>query len=136
MSENGRTHFEEVKVIFVALEYSAIVCGILSVGIILWMHKKREREYLLYTSILSIALPIILGIGIAVNWEWFFVTFHHIFFQNDYWIFYADTDPVITILPDAFFMHCAIAILAMVILGSVICAICYFNTSRQEVPLF
>lgn len=127
MSENGRTHFEEVKVIFIALEYSAIVCGILSVGIILWMHKKREREYLLYTSILSIALPIILGIGIAVNWEWFFVTFHHIFFQNDYWIFYADTDPVITILPDAFFMHCAIAILAMVILGSVICAIRYFK---------
>lgn len=132
MSENGRIHFEEVKVIFVALEYAAIACGILSVFGIWYMHKKKERNYLLYTSILSIAIPAVLGIGIAVNWDWFFVTFHHIFFRNDYWIFYADTDPVITILPDEFFMHCAIAILLMVILGSGICAWVYRRAGRRK----
>lgn len=134
MSETGRIHFEEVKVIFVALEYAAILFGILAVAGSIYLHKKKERQYLLYSSVLSVALPTVLAVGIAVNWDWFFVTFHHIFFNNDYWIFSADTDPVITILPDAFFMHCAIMILALVVLGSVICGVIYARgrkTSRN-----
>lgn len=130
MSETGRIHFEEVKVIFVALEYAAIICGVAAIAGSIYMHKKGERQYLMYSSILSIAVPAVLGIGIATNWDWFFVTFHHIFFNNDYWIFSAATDPVITILPDTFFLHCAILILALVILGSVICGLIYARSKK------
>ena len=55
-----------------------------------------------------------------MNWEWCFVTFHHIAFDNDYWIFDYTTDPVINILPDTFFMHCAIMILAIVLFCAVV----------------
>ena len=47
--------------------------------------------------------------------------FHKLFFDNDDWIFNPRTDPVIKILPDEFFMHCAIAIIAIVLLAGGIC---------------
>lgn len=131
MSETGRIHFEEVKVIFVALEYAALICGVLAIAGSIYLYRKRENQYLLYSAVLSVAVPAVLAVGIAVNWDWFFVTFHHIFFNNDYWIFSAETDPVITILPDTFFMHCAIMILALVVLGSMICATIYVRGKKK-----
>ena len=51
----------------------------------------------------------------------FFIGFHHVMFSNDYWLFDPATDPVILILPDAFFLHCALAILICVLAGSALC---------------
>ena len=130
MSETGRIHFEEVKVIFVALEYMAIVTGILAIAGAVWMKKQGENLYLKYTSILTVGVPALVGAGIAINWDKAFVIFHKIFFRNDYWIFSADTDPVITILPDTFFLHCAVMILALVVLGSVICSGIYIRAKK------
>lgn len=125
MSESGRIHFEEVKVIFVAVEILCIVTFILGLAGILWQHQKKDVRYLKYTSILTIAIPAVLGLIFSLNWEQSFVTFHHIFFNNDYWIFSPDTDPVITILPDTFFFHCAMMILGTVVLGSILCFVIY-----------
>lgn len=125
MSEGGRIHFVEVKRIFVAVQYLFVFTLLLSAAGIFWMHKKKEGHYLKWTSILTIALPTVLGIIIALNWDRFFVTFHQIFFNNDYWIFDSLTDPVITILPDTFFLHCAVMILALVLLGSGLCGFIY-----------
>ena len=69
----------------------------------------------------------------AVNWDWAFVTFHHIAFDNDYWIFDPATDPVYNILPDTFFLHCALLILAGVVLGSVVCGLVYRKLRRKKV---
>ena len=44
--------------------------------------------------------------------------FHQIVFRNDYWIFNEATDPVITILPEAFFMHCFMMIVGIVMVIS------------------
>lgn len=121
MSESGRIHFEEVKVIFVFIQYLCIfTLAAGAVGIFLKL-KNKDAGFLKITGILTIAIPLLLGILIAVNWDAFFVTFHHIFFRNDYWIFDEAADPVITILPDTFFLHCAAGILLLVIMGSVIC---------------
>ena len=62
---------------------------------------------------------------LRANGDRFFVLFHKLFFNNDYWIFDETTDPVIRILPDGFFLHCAFMILFLIILGSVICLFCY-----------
>jgi integral membrane protein (TIGR01906 family) len=64
-------------------------------------------------------VPAICGILIALNWEQAFITFHHIFFRNDYWLFDPATDPIIVILPDAFFLHCAVGILLLVLFFSI-----------------
>ena len=98
----------------------------------LWMSRKRkETAYLKWTSILTIALPAVLGVLVAVNWKWVFVTFHKIAFNNDYWIFDEATDPVITILPNAFFMHCALLIFGGVVIGSVICGLLYKRAKKK-----
>lgn len=125
MSEPGRIHFEEVRDIFNIFKYMAMAGAVLSIGGIVFCIRRKEYRYLKLTSILAVALPAVLGLLVALNWDWAFVTFHHIAFDNDYWIFDPLTDPVITILPDTFFMHCALMILGGVVLGSVVCGLAY-----------
>ncbi|MHB8131340.1 MAG: lipoprotein intramolecular transacylase Lit, partial [Mobilitalea sp.] len=46
--------------------------------------------------------------------------------KNDYWLFDPSTDPVITILPDTFFLHCALLIILIVLVFSIIFLVTYF----------
>ena len=132
MSESGRIHFEEVKNVFGVFEITLIISGILSLAGIIYRHFKKNPGYLLLSGILTIAIPAALGALIALNWETVFVLFHKIVFHNNYWIFDAATDPVITILPDTFFMHCALMILALVVLGSIICLLAYRHAKHKK----
>lgn len=121
MSEHGRIHFAEVRRIFIALQY--LMLGSAAVFFIGEWGKLRRgsRRSLKLTAILAIILPLVAGVMIAANWEAFFVGFHHVMFSNDYWLFDPATDPVILILPDAFFLHCAVGILICVVAGSTLC---------------
>ena len=132
MSESGRIHFEEVKAVFNFFEITAIVSGVLSVLGIIYKRIKKESGYLLLAGILTVGIPAVLAAFIAMNWDKVFVLFHKIVFNNDYWIFDPSTDPVIMILPDTFFMHCALMILALVVLGSVICLLLYGISRRRK----
>lgn len=125
MSESGRIHFEEVKVVFNFFEITFFATLLLSAAGIMLQSRKKNTGYLLLAGILTVAIPAVLGALIALNWQRVFVLFHKIVFNNDYWIFDPITDPVIMMLPDAFFMHCAILIIALVILGSVLCLLLY-----------
>ncbi len=125
MSENGKTHFEEVKDIFDVFKYFALCGGILGAAGIVFMARKRECRYLKMTAIVSFALPAVLAVFVAVCWDTVFVVFHKLFFRNDYWLFDSATDPVITILPDAFFMHCALLIFGGIVAGALLCAVLY-----------
>lgn len=132
MSETGRIHFEEVKVIFVAIEYMMIITGIMFlIFIIINRRKFKDTLYLKLTSIFTIVIPAVLALCIAVNWNKAFVIFHKIFFNNDYWIFSYETDPVILMLPDTFFFHCAAMILVLVVAGSIISGIIYFILKKK-----
>ena len=48
--------------------------------------------------------------AIAIDFNKAFVLFHKLFFSNDDWLFDPATDEVITILPEEFFMQCAVLI--------------------------
>ena len=116
MSGSGKIHFEEVKNIFVFVQVLCIFTFLAGAAGAFFRLRQKNAAFLKLSGILTPAVPAVLGILIAANWENFFVTFHHIFFRNDYWIFDPATDPVITILPDAFFLHCAVGILLLVII--------------------
>jgi integral membrane protein (TIGR01906 family) len=130
MSEGGRIHFIEVKRIFVFIEAVLLPLGLAGSIIGILSLKKQKPAYLKLTSIFTLALPALLGLLIALNWERFFILFHHLFFNNDYWIFDAATDPVILLLPDGFFMHCALMILALIVIGSLLCFLIYRKCLR------
>ena len=137
MSESGRIHFEEVKDLFAIFQYGAAIFGILAVFLLIWLWRIRKKTgsrnyfFLKLSAILTVALPVVFGLAIAVNWEGFFVAFHRLMFNNDYWIFNAATDPVITILPDAFFMHCALMILAIILAACGIMTLLYRRLGKK-----
>ncbi len=126
MSDHGEQHFAEVKDIFDMFKVIAIVCvPLCGVGIYCFRNEKN-KFYLPLTAGLTVFLPLIAVGLIAANWEQVFVTFHHLFFDNDYWLFDPRYDPVITILPDKFFMHCALMIISLIIAGGAGCLIAFF----------
>lgn len=119
-SPEALQHFSEVKNIFVSLYYIAAIAFILCLIIIIYKACKKDRSYLLVSAVTVLVVPIIVGIGCAINFDVAFVVFHKIFFRNDFWLFNPATDPIITILPDTFFLHALIVIIAVVLLGSLI----------------
>ncbi len=131
MSEHGETHFREVRRIFFAIQYLLVISGIiLLIGL---ARKLPRRDYgsLKLISVLTFVIPVVLGILAAISWNSFFIRFHEIFFNNDYWIFDPVTDPVIRILPDAFFFHCMLAILFFLLLGGLLVGAIYRFATRK-----
>lgn len=121
MSKEGRIHFAEVKRIFVCVEILCIVTLILSCFLIKRQIAGRNFDFLKSASIMTVLLPSVVGILCAVNWDSAFIMFHKIMFRNDYWLFDEATDPVIMILPDEFFLHCAVMIILLIFIGSLLC---------------
>lgn len=121
MSREGRIHFEDVKRIFDAIEIICIITLILSCCLVTGQLRKHDLRFLKPASIITILLPSIVGVLTAVNWEAAFIMFHKIMFRNDYWLFDEALDPVIKILPDAFFFHCAVMIILLILFGSLLC---------------
>lgn len=117
-STEARIHFEEVKVIFVAFYYMAVFCLILLIPIMLCQWKRKDYQYLITSGWTAILLPCLLAIVCFLNFDRTFELFHEIVFRNDYWLFYPETDPIITMLPESFFLHCTILIIGIVIVGS------------------
>lgn len=134
MSEEGRIHFQDVKRIFSSLQYACIISFIIIPAGLLWKREKKDFRFLKRASVFAAVLPLLLGVLVwAAGWDKAFVTFHELAFSNDYWIFDEAFDPVITILPDAFFLHCALLMAAVLIL---LCAVCFLTgrhlCRRQE----
>lgn len=132
MSTTGRIHFEEVKRIFEAVQILCLFSGIISAVMIYHHVKQKEYGFLALTSIFSIGIPSLIGLIASVDFNKAFVIFHKIFFRNNYWIFDYNTDPVIRILPQDFFMHCFIMIILIVIVLSLISYLIY-RKQRKEI---
>lgn len=114
MSEGGKIHFADVKHLFNGVKILGAVSLAAAVGCFVLLIREDRSKSLMAASAITIGIPAVLGAFVAIDWQKFFVLFHKTFFNNDYWIFDARTDPVITILPDGFFMHCMIMIVALV----------------------
>lgn len=126
-SEEGLIHFTEVKQIFMTL----FLVGTISL-ILLFLLLRRKKHaaapptYLRTAALTTILLPLAAGLAVALNFDKAFVAFHKLFFRNDYWLFDYETDPIILLLPDTFFLQCAAGIILLMLLGSAILFILYF----------
>lgn len=121
MSQHGRIHFADCKKIFDAVQVICAVSGLwtLTAGI---RHRHSSRyKYLRNAGIIAILIPAVLIVLATLDWQKFFITFHSIFFRNNYWLFDPAADPVILILPDEFFLQCVVIIVVIVLTGGIIC---------------
>lgn len=119
-SNHGKIHFKEVKIIFDKLRIILAFSILISIIGIIINRKSKKIRYLLTSSIVLLVMPIVLLIPFLINFDKSFTTFHQIFFNNDYWLFDIKYDPIINILPQDFFFHCALLIIGLIIITSII----------------
>lgn len=114
MSATGQIHFAEVKKIFEMIQVICLLSGVISFFLAFYHIRHKEYRFLRLTSLFSVAIPLLIGFLAAIDFNRLFILFHQLVFRNDYWIFDESTDPIITILPETFFMHCLMMIVALV----------------------
>lgn len=115
-SEHGRIHFEEVKALYSILGILCVICGIFALFSVLRPEPCRKQVRKV-SGLLLIILPVFFDLLFLSGFDKYFNLFHKIFFKNDFWLFDPYTDPVITILPEEFFMHCAVLISILMLIS-------------------
>ncbi|CAM3030847.1 TIGR01906 family membrane protein [Hathewaya histolytica] len=131
-SYNGRVHFFEVRNIIKTLNCSLLVTAPISIFYVLRQNAKKNFHYLKYVSIILCSFPFLLLLPLAINFSKAFDTFHHILFNNDYWIFDETLDPVITVLPERFFMHEGFFLLLIILIISISLYFIYRKKKRSS----
>lgn len=124
-SKYGQIHFKDVKNIFTTIDIMLSITGILSFIGLIFNFKNKNSEFLKRTSSMLIVLPLILLSVITINFDKSFVIFHKIFFKNDFWLLDPDLDPIVTILPQEFFLHAALLIVFIIIFCSIVLRLLY-----------
>lgn len=131
-SKQGKIHFEEVRDIFQNMNKIFNISLVLSIIGVIINALNKNIEILKTTSKTLILLPMILMLPVVINFEGSFVLFHKIMFNNDYWIFDPNLDPVINILPEKFFFHAGIMILILIIVASLANYLIYKLLKREQ----
>ena len=117
-TESEAAHFADCKVLFNLNLSVFIISGAICLTLILldrfkvieFARIKGHRAYLV-SAVVAIALPVIIGALAAIDFDKAFVIFHAIFFPgNDNWTFDPRTEQIIEVMPEEFFMNCAIII--------------------------
>ena len=142
---NGReiAHMEDVRGLFLGgLALRRISLGLIVACVILLLLLKADIRRVLPkmicigSALFFAVLAVLTGI-ISTDFNQYFIMFHHIFFNNDLWMLNPDTDLLINIVPEPFFMDTA-ARIAMTYGISVLAvfAICfiilYYYRKKQE----
>lgn len=105
VSASGAFHFYEVKLLFY-LNYGLLLAS--TIGSIFYLRKLKEiNGFWRLREVFKVAIfiPFLLLLILAIDFDWLFVKFHEIAFNNDAWLFNPTTDPIITVLTQEFFMY-------------------------------
>lgn len=105
VSNSGAFHFYEVKQLFY-LNYGLLILS--TIGSAFYFHHLKQVAgfwRLRQTFKIAVFIPFIVLLIIAIDFDWLFVKFHEIAFDNDAWLFNPTTDPIINVLTQEFFMY-------------------------------
>lgn len=131
-TDHAKLHFYEVYNLVNKLFLSLYVfVPIIIVGLIITFCKKQFL-YLKICGIVLTLLPFLFSPLIYINFNDFFTLFHKLIFHNNYWLFNPKTDPVILILPEAFFMHCLISIVVLSFFIGLMLLYIYIAINRKK----
>ena len=136
-------HMEDVRGLFLgglALRRSSI--GLIVVCVVLLFSRKADVRRVLPKMIcagsaLFFAVLAILAAIISTDFNKYFIIFHHIFFNNDLWLLNPDTDLLINIVPEPFFMDTAARIavtygVSVLAVFAICLIILYYNDRRGK----
>lgn len=125
-SSDGAAHFADCKALFSLNSCVLFGSGIcLLILLLLRKNGKVQRFSLgkhsagLYSAIAAVSIPVTVGILAAVNFNLAFEIFHSLFFPGkENWLLDPSTDEIINVLPQEFFMNCAVFIGASILIFS------------------
>ena len=139
-SQSGKDHFTDVRVLFL-LDLRVFAAGIAAIVLLLVAGRLRRRSPARLLGRgpcfwagagLGGAFLIVGGLA-ALDFDRAFTVFHTIFFPGKTnWLFDPDTDQIINILPETFFMDCAILILAVLVVGCAALILADFLAGRNR----
>ena len=136
----GASHFADCKVLFTLNLALLIIAAIIILALLVLKKQNRiETLYIgsfhasFYGATTCLLLIVLVAILASMDFYAAFVTFHSIFFPGkENWILDYRTDPIINVMPQDFFMNCAILIGACVILASLAIIIWQVKTIRNN----
>ena len=119
----GMNHFTDCRTLFILdIALAILSLSIITVTIILKNKGKIQLTYLkhnfsYYSSIIIMFVFSFITLLAISDFDAMFVKFHQLFFPNkDNWIFDPRYDQIINILPEQFFINCAIVIASIMFL--------------------
>jgi len=140
-SESGKSHFTDVRGLFLldlrVLAVSAVLL-VLLLPLARFALKRRPARLLgrgpcFWAGAGLGAVFLAVGGLAALDFDRAFVVFHSLFFPGKTnWLFDPSTDQIINILPQTYFMDCAILILAILIVGCLALVLADFLTARHR----
>lgn len=101
-SASGLHHFAEVKNLFMLVFFLTIILIPFTIRFI------KENLSIVFHNALRVVMLFPLAIGVIawlIGFDRFFVAFHEVLFRDNSWLFDPATDPIISVLPEQFFMH-------------------------------
>lgn len=125
-SDEGASHFADCRKLFI-LDFEIFGVSLLLIAT-LSIYRRRRGLYEFCgrspafwgAAGLSGALLLTAALA-AINFDRAFAVFHGIFFPGkDNWIFAPKLDPIIRLMPEAFFRNCAILIAVLIVAASAI----------------
>ncbi len=127
-SKDGEAHFADCKVLFNINLTALITSGVCLLVLIILKKLKKVKGFFIgtlpaytYSGLVAILVPLVVGILASLDFEKAFTVFHHIFFPGESdWYFDSRVDQIINVLPEKFFMNCAILIGSAIALLSVV----------------
>ena len=128
-SAEGASHFADCKFLFTLNAVALLISFVTLVALIVLRIKGVIKSLTIgkfsvffYAGIIAVALPLIVGGLASIDFNTAFEIFHTIFFPGkDNWVFNPYTDQIILVMPQQFFMNCAILIGASLLVLSIAC---------------
>ena len=128
-SESGKSHFVDCKFLF-DLNITCFIIALIGAAVLIILNKYKVfelwRPFGMNISFCSGAFTLggfaVIGGLVALNFDRAFAVFHQIFFPGkENWVFHPVYDRIIMILPQNFFMNCAILIFSSIVLLCIGC---------------
>ena len=131
-NEQDRFHMGEVRDLFIGglnIRFGACVAAVLCILFLVItradIKKVVPRSYRIALGVTGAAV-LMIGIAAVVDFNAVFVQFHHIFFDNDLWIFDPAEDYMIRMLPEGLFYDMVMRIGAIFVVSLVVLLVLSF----------
>lgn len=118
-------HMEDVQVVtLAAFQVLLILASGMAAGSILLARQKPTRHLLpkslRYGGLLTLGLVAVAFLLVLINWDFFFASFHEVFFADGTWQF-SRADTLIRLYPEQFWFDAAVSIGVLTLLGVGFC---------------